>query len=68
MARGYNEQMIYTSCDYKVPGMILFQADAHIYRLLRRVTFEVLPLSTYAYSPTMLPATVRNIFGIPVLE
>jgi hypothetical protein len=42
----------YTRCGYEVPGMILLQASVPLY--LQR-TFEVLPLSSYALSPTMLP-------------
>jgi hypothetical protein len=43
-------------CNYEVPRMILLQA-AYLYTdsLLRGVTFEVLPLSSCAFSPTMLP-------------
>jgi hypothetical protein len=41
---------------YEVPGMILLQASyLYTYSLLRGVTFEVLPFSSYALSPTMLP-------------
>jgi hypothetical protein len=47
---------------YDVPGMILL----YTYSLLRGVTFEVLPFDSYALSPMMLPAIVRNIFGTPV--
>jgi hypothetical protein len=35
--------------------MALFQAYLYTYSLLRGVTFEVLPLSSCALSPTMLP-------------
>jgi hypothetical protein len=42
-------------CGYEVPGMILLQACLYTYSLLRGVTFEVLPLSSYALSPTILP-------------
>jgi hypothetical protein len=48
----------------EVPGMILLQAHLHIYSLLRGVTFEVLPLSSYELSPTILP----HFFGVPVVE
>jgi hypothetical protein len=44
----------YTRCGYDVPGMILLQACLFTYRLLRQVTFTVLPLSSYAPSSTML--------------
>jgi hypothetical protein len=40
---------------YKVPGMILLQASyLYTYSLFRGVSFEVLPFSSYALSPTML--------------
>jgi len=42
-------------CGYEVTGMILLQAYLYTYSLLRGVTFEVLPLSSYALSPMMLP-------------
>jgi hypothetical protein len=42
-------------CGYKVPGMILLQAYLNSYSPLRGVTFLVLPFSSYALSPTMLP-------------
>jgi len=45
----------YVRCDCEVPGMILLQAYLYTYSLLRGVTFEVLPLSSYALSPMMLP-------------
>jgi len=35
--------------------MILLQAYRYNYNTLRGVTFEVLPLSNYVLSPTMLP-------------
>jgi hypothetical protein len=35
--------------------MILLQAHLYISSLLRGVTFKVLPFSTYALHPTMLP-------------
>jgi len=37
-----------------------------MYSLLTRVTFEVLPLSSYALTPTMLP--MLEINGTPVVE
>jgi hypothetical protein len=41
---------------YEVPEIILLQASyLYAYSLLRGVTFEVLLLSSYALSPTMLP-------------
>jgi hypothetical protein len=55
-----------TRCGYEVLGMILLQAShLYTYSLLRGVTFEVLPLSTYALSPTRLPlleAFMENLF------
>jgi hypothetical protein len=42
-------------CGYEVAGMILLQAYLYTYSLLRGVTFEVLPFSSYALSPRMLP-------------
>jgi hypothetical protein len=57
-----------TSFSCEVPRMTLLQAYLYIFILLRGVTFKVLPLSSYALSPMMLPATVGNIFGTPVLE
>jgi hypothetical protein len=48
-------QKLGTSCGYEVTGIILLQAYLFHYSLLRGVTFEVLPLSSYALSPTMLP-------------
>jgi hypothetical protein len=45
-----------TRCGYyEVPGMILLQTYLYTYNLLRRFTFKVLPLSSYAISPMMLP-------------
>jgi hypothetical protein len=46
-----------TSCGYEVAGgMILLQASyLFTYSLLKWVTFEVLPLSSYALRPKMLP-------------
>jgi hypothetical protein len=44
-----------TRCGYEVPGMNLLQACLCIYSLPRGVTFEVLPLDSCAFSPTMLP-------------
>jgi hypothetical protein len=34
--------------------MILLQAYQYTYSLLRGIIFELLPLSSYAFSPTML--------------
>jgi len=45
----------YMRCGDEVPGMILLQACLYTYSSLRVVTFEVLPLNSYAPSPTMLP-------------
>jgi hypothetical protein len=42
-------------CGYEIPGIILLQIYMNAYSLLRGVTFEVLPLSSCALSPTMLP-------------
>jgi len=39
----------------EVPGMILLAAYLYTYRLLRRVAFKVLALSSYAFGPMMLP-------------
>jgi len=50
-------------CGYEVPGMTSLQVYLYTYSLLREVTFEVLPLSSYALSPT-----VGNIFGAAVVE
>jgi len=44
-----------TVCGYDVYGMILLQTHLYIYSFLRGDTVEVLPLSRYALSPTMLP-------------
>jgi hypothetical protein len=46
----------HTRCGYEVTGIILLQAS-HLYThsLLRGVAFKVLPLSSYRYSPTVLP-------------
>jgi len=46
---------MYMTCGYEVTGMVLLQAYLYTYNLLRGVTFEVLPLSNYALSPTLLP-------------
>jgi hypothetical protein len=49
--------------------MILLQVSfSDIYSLMKATTFEVLSLSSYALSPAMLPATVGNIFGTPVVD
>jgi hypothetical protein len=45
----------HTLCGYEVPRMILLQAYLYAYSLLRGVTFETPPLSSYAFCPTMLP-------------
>jgi hypothetical protein len=45
----------YTGNGFEVPAMILLQAYLCTYSLLRGVTFEVLPLSNYSFSPMMLP-------------
>jgi len=44
-----------TWCGYKAPGMVSLQAYVYLYNLLRGFIFEVLPLSSYALIPTMLP-------------
>jgi len=44
-----------TRYGYEVPGITLLQAYLYTYSLLRGVTFEVFPLSSYALSPMMLP-------------
>jgi len=45
-----------TRCGYEVPGMTLSQAShLYTYDFLGSVTFQVLTLSSYALSPTMLP-------------
>jgi hypothetical protein len=42
--------------------MILLQASfLYTHSLLRGVTFELLPFSSYVLTPTMLPATVGNV-------
>jgi len=41
--------------DYDVTGVTLLQTYLYTYSLLRGITFEVLPLSSYALSPVMLP-------------
>jgi len=46
---------ICTRCGYEVPGVILLHAYLYTYSLLRKVTFKVLPLSSYAFIPMMLP-------------
>jgi hypothetical protein len=48
------------------PRMILLQAYLYTYNLLRWVTFEILPLSSYALIPTML--LLLHIFGTPAME
>jgi len=42
-------------CDYEVPGMVLLHAHLYTHSLLRGDTFEVLPLSSCALCPVMLP-------------
>jgi hypothetical protein len=46
---------VVTRCGCDVHGMVLLQAHLHYYSLLRGFTVEVLPLSSYALSSTMLP-------------
>jgi hypothetical protein len=45
-----------TRYGYEVLWIILLQEYLYTYSLLRGVTFEVLPLSSYALSPVTLPA------------
>jgi hypothetical protein len=46
----------HTRYGYDVPGMVLLKAYLYTYNILRGgVNFKVLPLSSYALSPTMLP-------------
>jgi hypothetical protein len=45
----------YTMWGYEVSGMILLQAYLYTYMLLRGVTFNVLPLSSYTFGPMLLP-------------
>jgi hypothetical protein len=52
LPRSINGQ--YTRCGNEATGMILLQAHLYKNGLLRGVTFEVLPLSSYALSPVML--------------
>jgi hypothetical protein len=47
---------------------LLQASHVYIYRLLRGITFEIFLLSSYAFRPTMIRATVGNIFGTPVVE
>jgi len=54
-------------CVYEVAGMILIQPCLYTYSLLRRFTFEVLILSSYALSPMVLPL-LETFFGTPVVE
>jgi len=42
-------------CGYEVVGMILLQPYLYADSLLRGLTFELLPLRSYALSPAMLP-------------
>jgi hypothetical protein len=57
----------YTRRGYEVPRMILLQVYLYTHSLLKAVTFKVLPLSSCALSPMMLPATVGNVFGTPAV-
>jgi hypothetical protein len=41
-------EILYMRCDYKVLGMILLRAYLYTYSLLRGVTFDVLPFSSFA--------------------
>jgi hypothetical protein len=45
----------YMRCGYEGSGMILLQVYPYTYSLLRGVIFAVLPFSSYALNPTMLP-------------
>jgi hypothetical protein len=50
------EEIIRTRCVNKVHGMYLLQAlYLQTYSLLRGVTFEAFPFSSYALRPPMLP-------------
>jgi hypothetical protein len=42
-------------CGYEVPGIVLLQAYLCTYNLLRSVTFQVPPLSSYALRPMTMP-------------
>jgi len=53
-------------CGCKVPGKMLLQAYLYTYSSLRVLNFEVLPLSSYSFSPTML-ALLGVFFGTPVV-
>jgi len=43
-----------TRCGYEVPRMILLEAYLYTHSLQRGVTFEALPLSSYAFIPKMV--------------
>jgi len=45
----------YMRCGYEVTRIILLQAYPYTNSLLRGVTFKVLSLSSYVFSPVMLP-------------
>jgi len=60
------EEKIYP--DHPTRSPALYHGTTPATYLLRAVTFEVLHFSSYALSPTLLPATVWNIFGSPVGE
>jgi len=51
----FHTEYVSTWCGYEVPGMILLQIYLYNYSLLRGLTFELLPLCSYAPSPMMLP-------------
>jgi hypothetical protein len=51
----HEESISCMRCGYEVPGMVLLQAYPCICSILRGVTFEALPLSSYALSPMILP-------------
>jgi hypothetical protein len=55
MKAQWGDHIVCTKCGYEVPGMILLHAYLYTYSALRGDTFEVLPLSSYAISSTMLP-------------
>jgi len=56
----FYELTSYTMWGYEIPGMILSQAYLRTYTLLREVTFEILPFSSRALSPNMLPYQRHN--------
>jgi hypothetical protein len=45
----------YTRPGYEVTGIMSLQLHLYTYNILRGVTLQVLPFSSYALSPTMLP-------------